>query len=359
LAYSYQGLHEKGIETNLELSLNNDFYTNKWNTWLTYGNVLIPLVFQRSSLLKPKSRVEAGRLFWTEGFDLSLLDGAQTSLYFSDTLGVYVYGGSSRTLDLLDPLTTPLVGVSVFESVFEYRVRAGWMAKESGFGKQNVYGSIARSFDSLPLQPEIIHKTEWKVSQWGFSQSLTDLVVFPAENLDLGLSHAYREPRAVVDNEQNFLYRLFSQSPQETYSISLGWLSSESLRWQLLSRKHKFNSGVVEEQAEQQDLNLSWQLSSTKSLRPSVTYIRGYGGFVWNSGFNYRQKLSGQTEWVTELFGAYFEKVTSVRGWAHHLRTGMNFYFLPRLSVLSLVEVERNQKYEFDTRWMAYATHFY
>src|ERR1039457_3374202 len=112
---SYSGTHTNGAESSLDLILNNDFTQNNWSVIPSQVMIVYPL----SDGFSPwrRSRVQIGRQFFTEGFDISLLDGIQLPVYWSQSGGLWFYGGNTHVMDLQDFGSTPLVGGSVFEEI--------------------------------------------------------------------------------------------------------------------------------------------------------------------------------------------------------------------------------------------------
>ncbi|MGE3975465.1 MAG: hypothetical protein AB7F59_13150 [Bdellovibrionales bacterium] len=352
LSWSYQGLHSQGIETSLQMIMNNNLLENKWKVTPAYGSVVVPLS------KKYRSRVEAGRLFWFEGFELSLLDGIQMPIYWSQTGGIFIYGGSTQATDLDENLTGQVWGMSVFEMWLDIHFRVGWMGQDPNLKRQSVFGSIYREFN-LPLSPSLLLKQEVLPTSWTYPQSISELNLFPTDNTSFSASYSYRQPRAYTEAEQNFLYRLFSISPQQTQSYSASWKANEKVRLQLQTLWMRYNSGQRDERAEQQDLSLDWQLTQAHKITPHIGYIKSYGGHVWNQGIRYLFDATEKTSLLTDISSAYIEKISGVKTWAGHIRSGLNYYLFSHTSASTWIELERNHIYEFDGRIMTYVTQYY
>jgi len=350
---AYQGVHDQGVETSFQLLLNNDFGQNAWRFQPAYASVLIPI-----SSAYP-SQVEAGRFLLTEGFDMTLLDGVQSPIYWSHTGGVFLYGGATRSLDLFDESSGAIVGSSLFEEFYGFKLRGGWSGRDTSVKRQSVNASLFRSFPSLPWNPNILLKQEWGMAPANFSQSLSEILFYPNDALTFSAAYSYREPRPYTELESDFIYRLFSVSPQQIQEYALTWQATQSMKWNLKTKWTAFNSGVQKDRGEHQDLSANWLISGHSTFTPSVSHIKSYGGEVWNPGFRYDLSVTEKLKWIMEYFAAHIDKVNNIQGWAHHVRSGINYYLASHTTTVTWFEIERNHRFEFDGRVMAYVTQYY
>jgi hypothetical protein len=95
------------------------------------------------------------------------------------------------------------------------------------------------------------------------------------------------------------------------------------------------------------------------SLSPVFTFLNSYGGTSYDLGGMAKANLGAKIQFWTEPDVAKISKINGIDGWAEHLRTGFDFSPLPQLLARTLVELERNNIYNFDARLALYVSYFY
>ncbi|MBK9294993.1 MAG: hypothetical protein IPM57_11240 [Oligoflexia bacterium] len=345
-SFNYVGLDANGNQAYLDFFVNNDFMQSQWQVNASQASLVFPLS------KKTKSRVQLGRQLFLEGFDLYLLDGIQLPLYWSATGGVWFYGGNLKVLDLLDSTSSTLAGLSVFEQLYNFNLRAGYTNKQFGFG------SISKVFDDIVFSPFILTKQEYDQNSNSWSQSLNELGLSLTNDFYLTLTHSLRNPRTLSSNANNFVYYVLSQSAQEMYQAGIQYNIFTNLDLQLLSRTLRYKTGTQMESAYQQEFSLSWAINTKNILSPVLGHILGYGGELWDTGVLLKSELSEKTSLKNELSAAYLNKVNNITGWAYQVRSGINYELAYRWLSSVWVEVERNHLFIFDARILASVTYF-
>lgn len=352
----YSGEHGDGVESSFDLILNNDFSDNNWSVIPSQALLVYPL--SKGFSATRRSRIQIGRQFFAEGFDLCLLDGAQLPIYWSKGGGLWFYGGNSHVMDLLDPGSSPLAGGTVFQEILGTEVKLGYSGRGNSLSERVYSGSLFRQWDDFFLSPQLIVKGELSDSTGQVSQSLEELLLSPADNFSVSFGYSLRQPRPIHPNQSLFLYRVIALSAQQTGELSANWQMTKDLSLQALGRLLQYNSGYQTENGSQFEGSISWLMTPHQSVSPFFDHIRSYGGELWDSGLLYKFKASDTTDYRLETAAAYFNKVNNIIGWAYDLRTGLNFQLASRLSAMTWIELESNPLYEFDGRVIANVTFF-
>lgn len=347
---SYTGLHAGGIESHLDLSLNNDFYENVWKAYPTQASIVFPISGGFREAPYRKSRVQLGRQLLAESFDLVLFDGAQAPIYWSSSGGIWPYAGTAHVLDSSEPVGFTLMGVSAFQDVLGFRFRGGYSSGGKNFDSQTAYGSLFAVGETLPLTPQFLIKGEWDVAETEFHQGLADLDLTLAEGLSVSARHSHRKPRRIHIEDNYFLFRALAFSPVEMQQAGAALDFSDSVRLELLYNHLRFRAGQTQELGDQQAATLTWQLSPRTSLIPTFHHTDGYGGELWDGGMRLRTALSDFSTLQSEVSAANFDRINRISGWAYQTRNGMEWELGPRLTTGAWVEFERNHLYDFDAR---------
>src|SRR3989338_3807445 len=85
----WNGTHtsDKGIETFIDLGVNNTVVLDAWEFYVYGATVSVPLASGFEEAPYRKSQLQLGRQLYLEGFEVGLLDGAQLPFYFSSSGG--------------------------------------------------------------------------------------------------------------------------------------------------------------------------------------------------------------------------------------------------------------------------------
>lgn len=355
-SFSYSGFHSNGIESRVDMIMNNDFSINEWHVMPSQAQVIVPLTQGYVSAPYRQTRIEAGRSLFAEGFDLALLDGAKVPFYWSEKGGGTLYGGWARTLDLYEDASSPISGLSLFQDVYGYFLKAGLSAHREGFDQKYIDSLVFKQWD-VWLSPAAMYKLETDVVT-GFNQSLTELTLTPMDSFSVTLQHSLRNPRRVAENEDVFLYKILATSPVEVVQGAFNLEITEALDWQVILSNMRYKSGALYSNGDEQETNLQWRINSRQSLSPVFRHLKSYGGELWDSGLNYQVMMTDRTRLKLDLAAAYFNKINGIHAWAYQARNGIEFLLGPNFSTMTWVEVERNHLYAFDARVYANVTYF-
>ncbi len=360
-SWSLKGINEAGLETSIEFYINNDFTENEWSFNPTQAQITYPFTTFLSSSSDVKSEIKVGRQLYTEGFDLALLDGLQVPLRWDKNAGVMPILGqlSSTDFDQAHQSSAPLVGLVIWDSFADLKIRAGGIARDKDLSEKFIFASGQYTFETVLWQPSLFAKQEWFAEDFKFNQNVSEIAAHFSESLDGRLAYSNLDPRPTNKIDADlFVYRLFSISPTETAAIDLTWTMSESLILSLGAEKAYYNSGYLDEVSEREDISMDYQFSEGQWLSPCLTWLRSYGGDVKDLGVRYTYDISTTTKFMTEFDNAYLKKINQIEGWAQHLRSTYEFHFWNRAKFGLALEVERNHYYQFDARTMVYVTNY-
>lgn len=355
---SSTSIHSNGAETSLDLILNNDISQSSWAVVPSQVLLMYPLGVGQNTNAQKRSRLLVGRQLFIENFDIQLLDGVQLPYYWSGSGGVWIYGGQSHTMDLLDSAAMPIAGISIFETLVDSRVKVGFSGRRNDLNEKILNGSVLHNFDGIWLQPQLLYKLEWDPARSLLSQQMVDLLLNLSDDISLGLSHSVREPRRINPDQNIFLYRIFALSPEYIEEMTLNWQIDKEVGFQTLGRLMTYKAGTNDEQGHQVIASVSWLIRSNQNLTPSVGKLHSYGGDMYDAGVLYKIRMNDKVEGQLEVASAYYEKINRILGWAHTSRAGLKFALAPRLSALTWLEIERNPLFDFDGRVKVNVTYF-
>lgn len=357
--WSMHGFYDSGVETSFDFLLNNDFAVNQWTFFPTHAEISAPIGRRWSP--ERQSRVRLGRQLFTEGFDLSLLDGVQAPIYWSTTGGVMPFAGALKSPDMDQPneSNAPIVGFAVWERVFDFQIRAGYTAREQDLANRYVHAGLVRQWDSWLWSPQILLKEEWHADDLTFNQSSSELSLALSPSLDFRVGYANLQPRPLSPNQaSNFVYRYFAISPTELVNGDFTWQVGTASKISLGAQRAFYNSGFQNEVADRQDLGASFEIAQGQWLAPSFTHMTTYGGQIHDLGLRYTIDLSTNSGCNLEYDFAYVDKVNGIHGWVQHARTSYETRIASRAKAMFSLEAERNHYFEFDVRTMAYVTNY-
>lgn len=360
-SWSLHGFYETGVETSIDFLLNNDFATNKWAFFPTQAAVTVPLSKRFSKAPERQSHLKLGRQLFSEGFEMSFLDGAQLPLFWSETGGLMPFGGELRSPDLnqTEDSGSPLVGVVAWESFFDFQTRVGYSAQDENMRKRYFFAGVVRQFPDLLWTPQLLIKQEWDGDHLAFNQQTSDLSFIFSDKWSGRVGYSNLQPRPTHSKLSSpFLYPFFATSPTESLNTDLTWECSESLQLAVGAERSFFRSGLQNEVADRQDLSAVITLIHGQQLTPAYTHISSYGGTVDDLGLRYSFNLSSETRTYLEYNLAYANKINKIKGWLQHARGGYELRIADRAKALFTLEAERNQYFEFDVRTMAYVTNY-
>ncbi|MBI2646111.1 MAG: hypothetical protein HYW85_03635, partial [Deltaproteobacteria bacterium] len=91
----WNGIHtsNKGIETWVDLGVNNTVVFDAWKFYLYGATVSLPFSSGFEDAPYRKTQIQLGRQLYLEGFEVGLLDGVQFPFYWSSSGGGRLLGG--------------------------------------------------------------------------------------------------------------------------------------------------------------------------------------------------------------------------------------------------------------------------
>lgn len=356
-SWTARSLFDHGVESSFDVVLNNDFAKNDWKALPTQAMISIPLAKAFEGATYRRSRIQLGRMFFTEGFEFSLLDGAQAPIYWTKKGGVHLAGGVIRSTDIdQSGHNVPMSSLSFFQDVWGAVLRAGVIMRDPGLKSQYYHGSLLKNFESLTFSPQLFTKQEF--TENGFNQSLSELAINPTEDFMLAFTHRYSNPRPTnKKDDPNFVYKVFSITPQENLRAAAVLEISENLVLSASAQELSYKANFDIEYANQYDTSAIIRLTN-HIFEPIFTYLSSYAGEIWDSGFRYKYLFDNRSQLQFEFDTAWFTKVSGVQSWAQHARMGYQSEIFQNTTGLGYVEIERNQYYEFDARVMFYVTNY-
>lgn len=360
-SWTITGLYEKGIETDFEFYVNNDFAENTWLVIPTQLQVSLPLSHEEISQSTPISKVKFGRQLYSEGFDFALIDGILIPYHVSENFGFLPVAGYLRSTDFEQPgdNSSPLVGLILWHQFHQVNFRGGMTSRETDLSQRYIHGALQYQFEDLWWQPAIYHKEEFKADGFTFNQSYSELLLHLSSKLDGRIAYSNLDPRPTNKiDRQNFIYRIFTITPTETVMTDLTWTYSENLITSISAEKGFYNSGYQEEKTDRQDLAVDLSLGHGKWITPCITHLKSYGGELTDFCLRYSSEISAESRYMTEINSAYVKKINQIEGWVEHFRGSYETNIFKRTKLLLALEAERNQYFIFDVRSMAYVTNY-
>lgn len=367
---------KSGVEAYFDMGFNNQLLIDQWGYFLYQAYVTVPFSQGFASAPYRRSRIQVGRQFLSDGFELTLLDGVQLPVYWSQNGGANLIAGGSYAIDEKRfDFSSRLYGGTLHQKILGAKWQAGYFQKQRRFEAENdgdaessaseglAHASLFKSYEDTFLKPSFLLKGQWKLSgaqNEGLSdlyQGYGELLVTPLNTVTLGTSYSKRKPSELDPAETTFVYRLFAVSPQKTASGFITWSPNQDLRFSTKFRRTQFDSPEKLETANEQELDISW-LHGKSSWMPSIFRLKSYGGEVWQPALAYRHSLSDAAGLRAEVAAAHIEKLNGIESWAYHSRAGVDVRLAPRLLTLALVEVERNHRFELDARAVAFLTYY-
>lgn len=360
-SWSVKGFYEKGLETDIEFYLNNDFSENTWTVMPTQVQLSVPISFNNSLQSNSLSHLKIGRQLYSEGFDLALIDGVILPYYLTDTAGISLSAGYLRSTDFEQPSDyhSQILGIAAWNIINDIQLRGGYTTRDNDPNRRYLHGALQYQFQQLWWQPTFYFKEELNADALTFNQNYSELVLQFSQTLDARFAYTNLDPRPTNKiSKQNFIYSLFAISPTETAMTDLTWSYSEKLIITASIEKGFYNSGYHDETSERQDLSLDIATGNNQWLTPCFAHLKSYGGEITDLCLRYTSEVNSQSRYVAELDSAYVKKINQIEGWVEHLRGSYETSFWNSAKVLFAVEAERNQYFIFDIRTMAYVTNY-
>ncbi len=355
----YSGLHTYGIETDLNLIINNDLAESRWKALPSLMTVTIPVDSERQRFFLRPSRIQAGRQMFLGPFEFSVLDGVQAPLYWSETAGIRLIAGLSHPTDLDDKEGGPIVGTEWFDRFLGVNTRVGYAARDTRFFDRRIWLIGTRDFSSLPWAPSLMAKAEtgdtFKPST---QQMLSELTLNPMDRVFLSGLFSQRNPRRILADENYFLYRMFAKTAQRTWETTARIALTAEFSLNTHARWLSYGSGFKTEKGHQQEITLHWDRANTRIQAPSLTHTRSFGGDLWDVGVQWWNLLTDHIAINTGASASYFSKITNVTGWAYHARGGVEYRLGQSFLVAGWIEGERNPLFDFDTRGIVNVTFY-
>lgn len=349
-----------GVETTVDLNLNNDINQNQWGLFPIQAYVTVPLSKPPQLLAYHQSRVQFGRQLLTEGFELAILDGVQVPYYWSPSGGVWFFAGGDHVLEDNElNFVAQIYGASVFEEFAGVMAKAGYVEKNQTGANQNlVHGQLMRGFD-LPLSPVFLLKGQLDMADLSrANQAITELQLTPSNQTALIFNYNVRDVNQLYYGNEATIYHLFAITPVKSYDASLSWSPSWNTSIGTTFKHLTYLSQAGNELAYEASL-YSIHRFRYSSLSPIVSFIYSYGLPTYDFGGKYKISINNTVAFETEADVAKIDKINGINGWAYHDRSGFDFSPLPQLLAKTLLELESNSIFSFDARVALYVSYFY
>jgi len=355
------GIYGENLETDIDFILNNDFTLNQWKFFPTQAKIEFGLSDRLAYFPDRQSKIVLGRQLYAEGFDLFLLDGIRTPVYWSKNGGVSLQLGSIKSMDMDSDLNTNVLysGLSLWENILGYQIRSGISARENGLASQFGFFSVSKSFNDFIFSPQILNRQEFNLNSSSFNQSATDLTLNLNEKWTLYLNHAYLNPRPIERRQMNnFVYRLLSVSPQESLTADLHFQKDKRLALLFSAQSFSYLANLKKEYGDKQEISTQIQFDEMYSVDFVVTNLLSYGGVLQDIGTRLIYSMDEKRQLSFDVDAGYLRKINGISGYVSHVRSSYQTTLGSRVTGLFGVEAERNQYFEFDLRAMAYVTSY-
>ena len=357
--FKHNYLHKSGVETFIDLGINNNFKQDKWGAYPQQFHINIPLDNGFKEAPFYKSRVIIGRQLLTEGFDINIIDGAQIPYYFSPNFGLTIYGGVLHVLEESKiNLDNKIYGGSFFVKKWNTMFKMGpSLRARDDQEKVLTHLSISKEFDNIFLSPILFGKTQYDFTNAEIDQTYLE-GQFALSNTIASISYSSRKPDTVLLPERNFIYNLISIDNQETISTAIHWDSASELSMGAKVDYITFKSNYKNETGNKEEIYLQKRWFKHKALT-YISRITSYGGDLYQTGIDYSYNFNEFKSMLTKINVAKVEKVNGIEGYFYHGHFGMNFNFWEKWRSLFSIEVERNHLFDFDVKAVMYATYFH
>lgn len=357
---SYLGFHEGSQQSEIEVSLYNDFGVNQWRPILSKALYIYPLDQGFESEPYRKSRIQVGRQLLTEGFDFYLLDGVTMPYYLRRDLSIQFFLGQTQDMDLSEALFDAIYGVGVTKQYSDFMLKASSYSKGDLPLGSYLMTQAQWELAGVGFHPLLLSKWEWDFKNSFAPQSLNGIDLTINEGLFVYLQHSHRNPRSVLSSRPDiYIYEDFAKSYSENKEIGFKKNIHTDLQVQGLMRELRFKSGREFETGTQEEVYFNYMISSQSLLTPSLSHFRSPGGELWDVSLEFQTQPTDLTKWYSDLSIAYMNKINQIQSWLYQVRSGYEARVGRRWTAGLWGELERNHIFTFDARIKGNAVYFY
>jgi len=350
-------LSENGVETYIDLGINNNFVSDEWGTYPYQVYVSVPLSEGFDDDPAYVSRVQIGIIFLTEFFYADIFDGVFSNYYISKRSWITLYGGGLHIPEDGELKFDDKAYGAIYTHKISNVIVKGGALSEGGVTDERMlgFGSLYVPTE-LPLSPALFAKMTWDFDENSYDQNLVELDL-SASDIEMLLSTSSRRPSTLVLMSRDSIYRIFSVSKQKSYGGTLIFHRFGDL--EMSARQVEYSSLFREEKGEQYEVSSAHYLGTRITLKPSVLYTSSYGGTVTDVGLYITYKYTDQVDFNIDGNVAMIDKINGIEGKAYHGRGGVDYRMSKSWKSLFALEVERNYRFELDTRAVLYLSHYY
>ena len=350
--WNFNQAHRSGVEISIHSGVNNDVVFETWRFFLYHATLALPYKTFRADL---------GRQFFSEGFEAGMLDGAQARYDWSDDGGLWCAGGGLHSLEQTDiDFKTQLYGLALHQKILTALWKVGYFfnVRDKKENLHLIHGAVMKEWQNFIFKPSFLVKGQVNPEESALTQITSEVRLHPSESTVFTFDFLSQRRNHLLPDDGEFIYGLFSSSAQKTFHTSLTWLPSSHFQAELGGWRSYYDSRRGEESVNRAMLSTSWQWG-LYDLNLSLGRMHSYGGRVWHGGGYLKKALKEWADIQIEGSVAYIDKINSINTWAYHVRGGMSFKIAPKLILSALAEVERNHRFEFDTRGIVYVSHYF
>ena len=355
-AYFYWNFNQtqhSGIETSIYFGVNNDVVFDTWRLFLYHATLTLPY---------KTSQLKLGRQFFSEGFEVGTLDGVQARYDWSRNGGIWAAAGGLHSVEQTNAgFESQLYGLVAHQNLLTALCKLGYFYNlfdnKNKDGLHFAHGSIMKQWDGFFLKPLVLLKGQLNVEDASLEQAASEFQIHPTQKTILNFDFLSHKRNHLVPENGDFLYGLLVSSSQKTFHTSITWLPLPTIQTELGGWYMKYDSPKGEESANRAQLSASWQ-PGRYDFNFSFGRINSYGGDVWHGGGGIKRALSEWADVKLEADIAHIKKLNSINNWAYHVRSGLTFKLAAKLVLSALLEVERNHRFEVDSRGMIYVSHY-
>ncbi|MBI2608670.1 MAG: hypothetical protein HYW47_03605 [Deltaproteobacteria bacterium] len=349
--WNFNQTNRAGVETSIHMGVNNDVVFETWRFFLYHATVTLP--YKTSQMI-------LGRQFFSEGFEVGMLDGVQAHYDWSSQGGIWMAGGGLHNLEKTNmDFNTQLYGFTAHEKFLSALFKLGYFlnVRDKNKDLHFVHSSMMKEWDQWFLKPWVLMKGQFNVEENSLEQASSEFRLHPTQKTIFSFDFLSQKRNHLVPNDGDFLYGILISSSQKTFHTSLTWLPLTTLQIELGGWYMKYDSSKGEESSNRIQLSTSWQIN-LYDLNFFLGRVHSYGGKVWHGGGGVKKALSEWADFRVEANVAYIEKINSIKTWAYHVRSGLTFKLATKFVLSALLEVERNHRFEVDSRGMIYVSHY-
>ncbi len=355
-AYFYWNFNQtqpRGIETSIYIGVNNDVVFETWQFFLYHATLTLPY---------KTSELKLGRQFFSEGFEVGMLDGVQAHYDWSDNGGIWGAAGGLHTADQTNvEFKSQLYGLVAHQKLLTALCKLGYFYNLLDNKNKNdlhfAHGSVMKEWDQFFLKPLVLVKGQLNMESASLEQAASEFRIHPTQKTILSFDFLSQKRNHLLPENGDFFYGLLVSSSQKTFHTSLTWLPLSTIQTEIGGWYMTYDSPKGEEWANRAQLSASWQ-PGLYDFNFSFGGIDSYGGTVWHGGGGIKRALSEWADVKIEADIAHIKKINSINNWAYHIRSGLTFKLAAKLVLSALFEVERNHRFEVDSRGMIYVSHY-